>query len=236
MEPLPQKGLGAPRFLVLTTSRAHPNKDGSLEEHLAADPRAPFHVWLDSSGKATIARSSSDFVLPDGVEPNPASLEICAQAEVACLGGLFWSLRTQTPGTNPLPLAISRVSEYIVRWCSERGRAPWQALVGAWELGAEAYASEVLVGLVRSLRGDAPYAEAPNANLVLGPPLTAVRDQRAVLRAHGFAVSETDVNDRWMAADQRALLEFQRRLGVRATGWWDSATVAAARGASSLGR
>lgn len=225
-----QKGPYGPlRYLILTTSRAHPTKNGSAEEFLAVCPNPPFHHWLDGAGRASRVRPTSDFVVPDGVDRGPAAVEICRQAEVACLGGLFWCARTQTHGTNPLPMALQNLKRFVDLWCAENGRSAQISVAGVWELGAEAYAAEGLVDFVRSLRGEPELYAPNNLALVHGPQLISVDEQRAALGALGFAVAKDDVNSRWMVEDQQALLSFQREKHLRVSGWWDPLTKAAVR-------
>lgn len=229
---LPKKSPGAAsflRYLILTTSRAHPRKTGSFGEHDDQDPRGPFHHWADGAGRVMRVRHPDDLVIPDGICRSPAAVETCLHAEVVCFGGLYWASRTQTHGSNALPIAVANFRKWIAQWCADHKRPEALAVVGSWELGAEAYAAETLVDLVAEIRGQPPHYASSGRHMAFGVDLGSVEKQRAALLRLGFAVDTEDTNDSWSAKDQLALLEFQSTHRLRITGWWDPLTIGAVR-------
>lgn len=203
-----------------------------LVKWFETDPRAPFHVWVDSEGvEAFRVRDPSELVLPDGI----AWPGIGLRAEVVCIAGWYSSALVACPGEgNMLPAARALLAKTLLELLTERGLQPTD-LTCASEHGALAYPGDCVEDLVNELRATAAPNNPQNAvHYVTGMDLRPIAALRRALAALGYyaqvpAVDAVGSAASWNAADQFALVSFQSKRGLFVSGYLDRVTEAALR-------
>lgn len=203
-----------------------------LVKWLEIDPRAPFHVWVDSEGdEAFRVRDHHELVLPDGI----AWPGIGLRAEVVCVGGWYSSALVACPGEGSmLPAARTLLAKTLLELLKERGLTVTD-LTCASEHGALAYPGDCVEELVNELRATAPPNNPQNAvHYVTGVDLKPLATLRRALAALGYyreipAVDAAGSAACWDAADQFALVSFQSKRGLFVSGYLDRVTEAALR-------
>lgn len=222
-------------ILFITSSRAHPHvaigrKTGvpvmsELDQHLAVDPRAPFHWWLDSMGanEPVQVRPLTHVVLPDGC-PQGVDL-VAARLEVLCVSGWYGAGDVGLVGSPLLQPSCARRLEAFL----QTRKRP--ILLGPWDFGSP-YAGGSIERLVREFRGE-HVSSGPANRFMVGNALNTVQALRQALTTAGFPGHPNPQHGSWTVQDQTALLLFQTALRLPVSGWPDLITTASIREAAS---
>jgi len=203
-----------------------------LMKWFATDPRAPFHVWVDSEGiEAFRIRDHRELVLPDGI----AWPGIGLRAEVVCVAGWYATALVACPGEGSmLPATRTLLAKTLLELIAERGLQPTD-LTCASEHGALAYPGDCVEDLVNEIRATAPPNNPQNqVHYVTGMDLRPIAALRRALAALGYYAQVPTVDAvgsaaSWDAADQFALVSFQTKRGLFVSGYLDRVTEAALR-------
>lgn len=222
--PLGTRPLEDIEWLLVTTSRAAPLP---LADHVAADPRGPFHLWMYDTVGLVEARGPREVVVPDGVTDNPLAVRVACRALILCVAGAYHSSRAMQLG-GELPEATATLLEASLRNLAADYHLSLPAcLITMEDLGAPVYTGDSVLEVVRKLRASPRYHRPANAFLVG----EAIRDNtrpRKMLAALGYDVHPEHTGP-WRVEDQAALLAFQRYTNLEPTGCLDDLTVAALR-------